>query len=376
MKDKITSIFFAGLIILLAVLNILTPEKGFSNKENRYLQSFPKITSKDIISGKFGDSFADYSTDQFLGRNTWISLKTMSDLALLKKDNGRVYFGKDHYLFDVDNGIDQVQYKKNINNINKFLDKLQESHKDIDIYALLVPTKSQVLQGKLPTNAPKVKESEIIDDLKKSLGDNINILNLIDPLKEKSDEYIYYRTDHHWTSKGAFYAYKNFFHMKGQETLLETDFIIENVSKDFLGTSYRKANFYLGKPDDIHAYLPKEELNYDITINEVDKADSFYDESYLNKTDKYSYFLGGDEAVIEIQSSVKNNKKILIIKDSFANSFIPFLANHYERIIVIDPRYFNGSLINYIEDKDIDEIVFLFNTQSFVQEKAFHILSL
>lgn len=370
MKNKITSLFFAGLLISIAILNIITPQRTFSGKENRYLQLFPDFNREDIISGKFGDDFEKYSSDQFVARNFWISLKTISDLAILKKDNDRVYFGKEDYLFDLDKAIKEEQEDKNIANINKLLINLRENHKDIDVYALLVPSKSQTLQNKLPDYAPTVDEEKIIDSLKFSLEDNINILSLIDILRNNSDEYIYYRTDHHWTSKGAYYGYQHFLKSKGDKPLDVDDFAVETVSKDFLGTSYRKANYYTGKPDNIDIYTPKDPIDYNIKINEIEKEDSLYDNSFLNKTDKYSYFLGGDKAVIEIETSIKNGKTILIIKDSFANSFIPFAVNNYEKVIAIDPRYFNIKIADYIEGKDIDEIVFLFSIQNFIQEKA------
>lgn len=376
MKNKVSTIFFAGFLILLSMLNILRPEKTFSNKENRYLQTLPEISGENIMSGKFADEFNDYSSDQFIGRDYWIGLKTISDLALLKKDNGRVYFGKEDYLFDLDDGIDQKQYRKNIENINIFLDTIKKENEDIDIYALLIPSKSSIMKDLLPLNAPLIDEEEIIADLNKSLKENINILNIIDLFNEKADQYIYYKTDHHWTSKGAFYAYTYFLKNKGQEALTEDEFTIERVSKNFLGTNYRKANLYLGEPDEIHIYTPRKEAESTIIINQQDEVKSFYDETYLDKIDKYSYFFGGDQSIIEIESSVKNGKKILLIKDSFANSFIPFLEKHYENILVIDPRYYKASIIDFIASEEIDEVLFLFNIQTFVQEKTFYMLSL
>lgn len=375
MKEKIRSIFFAGIIIAMAIFNIAKDDKAFSSKENRYLQGLPKIKKEDIISGKFGQKFEKYSTDQFILRNGWISLKTISDLAMLKKDNTRVYFGKEDYLFDLDEKIDNLQFDKNITSINTFLDKIGNNNEDINIYALLVPTKSQVLEDKLPTYAPKVDEKEIINQLSNSLRDNINIIGLMDVFDEKNDEYIYYKTDHHWTSKGAFYAYKYFMESKGETSLLEDDFKIEEISNDFLGTSYRKANYYRGRPDRMDIYTPKKDIDYDITINGIDKSHKLYEESHLDKTDKYSYYLGGDKPIMEINTSVKNDKTILIVKDSFANSFIPFLTNHYEKLIVIDPRYFNGSIGDLVEVEEVEEVLFLFNTQTFVQEKDLYILS-
>lgn len=375
MKEKLRSIFFVGLIISMSIFNIIKADKTFSKEENRYLEEFPKFSIEDIMSGEFGKSFEKYSTDQFIMRNAWISLKTISDLSMLKKDNSRVYFGKEGYLFDLDEKIDETQFGKSILSINAFLDKIDKINKDIDIYALLVPTKSQVLGNKLPPYAPKVNEEEIIDRLSDSLIDNIKIISLMNILNENNDEYIYYKTDHHWTSKGAFYAYKCFLESKGQTSLVEEDFKIHEVSKDFLGTSYRKANYYKGVPDSIDIYSPIKKIEYDMTINRKDKASSLYDESYLNKTDKYSYFLGGDKSIIEIDTSIIDGKAILVIKDSFANSFIPFLINHYEKIIVVDPRYFNGGIGELAQGQDIDEILFLFNTQSFVQEDSLQGLS-
>ena len=375
MKDKIKSIFFAGLLILLSLFNILLPEKTFSNKENRYLSKFPDINREDIISGKFADDFNDYSSDQFIGRDYWISLKTGSDLALLKKDNGRVYFGRDDYLFGLDQPLDMDQYRKNIGALNVFLERMERERPGAKVYALLVPSKAQVLGDYLPIHAPLIDEEKIIEDLRLSLRDNIGLIDPSSYLEERSNEYIYYRTDHHWTSKGAFYAYNYFLQSKGERLLDPKDFIIEELRGEFLGTNYRKANLYLGEPDRIHLYHPKEEIEKTILVNQQEERESFYDESFLDKTDKYSYFFGGDQGLIEIETSLEEGKNILILKDSFANSLIAFMEGDYKSITVIDPRYFRANPLDFMEDRDIDEVLFLFNTQSFVQEKDFTIFS-
>jgi hypothetical protein len=360
-------IIFTGLILSLSIGNILSPIKVFSNKENRYLQELPSLSFKDIISGKFTQDFETYTIDQFVFRDNWISLKTLGDLSLLKKDNGRIYFGKYDYLFDIDKEIDEKQLKENIESINKFLENM--SKYNIPVTSLLVPSKSTVLKEKLPLYAPTIDEEYIVDRLESSLSKNMELINLIEILNEKSNG-IYYKTDHHWTSKGAFYAYEYYMKQIGKEPLKEEDFLIEKVADDFYGTNYRKANFYLGLPDEIYIYNPKNIVEYNMKVNDKDEGNSLYDEKYLNKTDKYSYFLGGDKSLIEIKTSIKNNKTILIFKDSFGNSFIPFLTNHYENIIVIDTRYFNMNINDFIEDRDIDEILLLFNIKNFAEEKS------
>ncbi|MGN9166249.1 DHHW family protein [Tissierellaceae bacterium HCP3S3_D8] len=375
MKKKLRTLIFMSLLLSMSIVNILGPKRTFSTKENRYLQELPELNMDNLISGEFSKDFEKYTTDQFIHRDKWISLKTIGDLAMLKKDNNRVYFGKEDYLFDVDKELDELQFKKNVENINIFLNNINEYNRDIEINALLVPSKSQVLKDKLPLYAPVIDEEALLEKIKVSLKENINILDLFQIYREKSNEYIYYKTDHHWTTKGAFYAYEYYLNSKGEIPLKEEDFIITKVSDEFLGTSYRKANFYLGNPDEIYSYKPKNEVKYNITINNEKKENSLYDESYLNKTDKYSYFLGGDKSLIQIETSIKNDKTILVIKDSFANSFVPFLLNNYEKIIVIDPRYYRAGIIDYIKGRSIDEVLLLFNIQNFVKEKSFNLFT-
>lgn len=371
MKSKITTILFAGLIISISIVNIISPSKAFSSKENRYLQTLPEVNKKDIMSGEFSSDFEKYTTDQFIGRDLWIGFKTALDLAILKKDNTRVYFGKDDYLFDVDKAIDVEQLDKNLVSVNKFLEKLQSINREIKITTLLIPTKSQILKDKLPKYGPLVDEKALLEKIRLALNDNIKIIDLMDTLKEKRNEYIYYKTDHHWTTMGAYYGYKEYMEETGQIPLDQSEFTIETISDDFYGTSYRKANLLFALPDDMLIYKPKSDISYKVTYNLESQTNTLYDETFLNKTDKYSYFFGGDKAIVEIETSIKNNKTILILKDSFANSLIPFLTNHYEKIIVIDTRYYNASISQFVKDNDIDEVLFLYNIQNFLQEKTF-----
>lgn len=368
MKSKTRSILFSIVILSLSIINIVQPSKVFSNKENRYLDQFPELNFKNIMTGKFSTDFEKYASDQFVGRDNWIGLKTVSQLAMLKKDNGRVYFGKDDYLFDVESLLSEEQFQLNIKNINKFAAAIKEN---IKITALLVPTKTEVLKDKLPDYAPITDEKKLMENIKENLNPKIYVEDLIDLFKEHSKEYIYYKTDHHWTSKGAFYAYEEYVNSIGGSSLKETDFVIERVSDEFFGTSYRKANFYLGKADSIYKYSPINSIEFEVNYNNISKSNELYDNSFLNKTDKYSYFLGGDKALVEINTSVKNGKKILVVKDSFANSLIPFLINNYENILILDTRYFNTSVSKFINERDVDEVLLLYNIQTFVSEKTF-----
>lgn len=323
------------------------------------------------MSGEFTSNFEIYVTDQFLGRDNWIGLKTLSQLAIFKKDNGRVYFGSDDYLFDISTGIDEEQFNLNMDNVNKFIKNVKEYNNRIPITALLVPTKAEVLRDKLPLYAPVMNESEVVEKIKQRLDGRIQILDLIIPLKEYSNEYIYYRTDHHWTTNGAYYGYKEYMEEMEDTALGKDKFKINEVSNNFYGTSYRKANYYRGDPDTINTYTPNQSIDYEIMFNNQFKSKELYDDKYLDEVDQYSYFLGGDKALIQIETSTQNNKTIVVIKDSFANSLIPFLMAHYNNIVIVDTRYYNASIKDLIKDIDIDEILLLYNIQNFTNEKSF-----
>lgn len=368
MKDKFLVIIFIAVLVFITITNLLTSDKAFSSRENRYLQQLPQPSYESIISGKYSKEFEKYTIGQFIMREKWIGLKTLSDKLILKKDNGRVYLGKDGYLFNIDDNLNQSQFTKNIEAINKFSNEIIELNNDIDINALLVPSKSEAVKHKLPIFAPVVDEIELYTNIKESLNKEINLISLFETLSHEHN--LYYKTDHHWTTKGSLKAYQKYCNEIGIKPLVDKDFTIEVVSDDFLGTSYRKANFYLDKAEEIEKYILKNPVNLEVIYDRIKTSDDLYNEKFLSKTDKYSYFLGGDHSLVEINTDVKNNQSVLILKDSFANSMIPFLTSHYSNIYVVDMRYYNDNIINFIKVNEIEEVLMLYNVQTFVQEKT------
>ncbi len=301
MKNKQLTILFIIIIGSLSIINLISPSKSFSDKENRYLQQIPKISWASIKSGDFSSQFEKYTGDQFIFRDSWIGLKTLSEKVMLKKDNGRVYFGKENYLFDVKEDLDKVQYDKNINYLNQFVTNLDSIDKEIEITALLIPTKASVLNDKLPPFAPTVDEDDLFNKLEKALDNDIKLVNPHKALSLESDTY--YKSDHHWTSYGAYLGYKDYLISRQETPLALEAFNKEVVSEDFLGTSYRKANLFSYQGENIEKYTLKNYNKLSVLYNDVRVSDSLYDESFLEKTDKYAYFMGGDHALVKISNT-------------------------------------------------------------------------
>ncbi|QOR35109.1 hypothetical protein IMX26_16880 [Clostridium sp. 'deep sea'] len=363
--NKTLIIIFIGILVTFNISYALMPEKSFSESENRVLAKFPKLSLKQIMSGDFTESFEQYVIDQVLYRDKWVFIKSGIESVLQKKENNDIYFGKDNYLFK--------KFKKpsdtlsnNINNLNYFASKLTELQTSV----LLVPNSIKIYEDKLPKFVSVFDQLTVINTVKQNLNNGIIFSDIYSTLNNVKDEYIYFKTDHHWTMRGAYYAYTKYAEDMGFTAYNINDFSIETVSDSFFGTYYSKANKQL-PADSIETFNPKFSVSYQLEyLDSESKSTSLYDTSYLTKKDKYSMFLGGNHALLKITSSVTNNKKLIVIKDSYSHCFIPFLANHYEEIHVVDLRYYKLNIYDYITENKIDNALFLYNVTSFGEDNS------
>ena len=189
----------------------------------------------------------------------------------------------------------------------------------------------------------------------------MKFIDVYNELASKKEEYIYYKTDHHWTTDGAYYAYEKFCEEAGILKKKKSEYDIETISKDFYGTSYSKAGFKDITPDTIKIYIPKDKENYKIEYSDSKIEDNtLYSMDNLNKKDKYAVFFGGNHPLVKITTGIKNNKKLLVIKDSYANSFVPFLTSIYNEIYMVDLRYYDDSVTKLAKLNGIDNILFLY----------------
>ncbi|EDS78412.1 conserved hypothetical protein [Clostridium botulinum C str. Eklund] len=398
------SILMIVFVMAMFVINSVSKEKRFSEAENRVLQNKPTYSFEKLKSGKFTQEYEKYITDQFAFRNFWVGVKSSSDKLLGKKDNNGVYLGSNGYLLEKPAKVDKDLLEDNIESINEFAKR----NPQCKVNFLLVPNSVKVLQDKLPKYATHEDEKKIIDSVKKDLNSkNIKFVDVYDDLNMHNKEYIYYKTDHHWTTLGAYYAYKNLGNVLNYKPLELNDFNIEKVTDSFYGTLYSKGNYREIQPDFIQIFKSKKEIKYKVKYFDNKKStDTLYEMKNLNKKDKYSIFLDGNHDLVVINtnskdeninkkqciikqkirknkkkkfvkkrkrikySRVKENKKLLIIKDSYAHSLVPFLTNHYDEIHMIDLRYFNDNVDKYMKDNNIKNILILYNGLSFIKEQT------
>lgn len=364
----ILSIIFLIFIIGLALFNLVKTDNLISEQENRKLQQKPKFSVANLIKGNFNKEYNSYISDQFPMRDFWIKLKSNIELSIGKNNSNNVFVCKDNYLIEGFKESSLEETNEKVDTINQFVNKNQK----LNISFMLVPTATKIWEDKLPKFAPVDDELKYISDFKSKLDSKIKFIDTYDTLNKNKDEDIYYKTDHHWTTKGAYLGYKEMCKTTGITPKEENQFEVEEVTNNFYGSLYSKLGAGIGNPDAINIYFPKEQndivVNY---CNEQKKVASLYINSSLDEKDKYQVFTGGNHSLINIKSLAGDpKKKLLVIKDSYANSFLPFLTPHYGEIDVVDLRYYIDNLNELIDLDDITDVLFLFNVNTFNEDKS------
>lgn len=368
---RLPGVIFMVLLLGLAGKEALSHQRTYSPVEKRELQTRPEISITKVLDGRFQKKYESYLRDQFPGRDHWVSFQTDMELFMGKNEIHNVYIGKNHYLLEhyTEKEFDPQQISKNLQALEKFVGKAKQN---ADVHVMMVPTKSWVLREKLPAFAPHYKEQKFYDALQQKLEKEDVLISVEPVLDAHKEEEIYYRTDHHWTTLGAWYAYEQYTKAVGgdlQRAQGKKKF--RCISKDFYGITYAKIN-YARQADKIEIYEPADKLRVVYNMGEK-KTKTLYDVSFLKTADQYSVFTGGNQAVLEITGGIKNGKTLLLIKDSFANSILPFLAEDYEKLVVVDLRQLNVSGDRLLEMFSPTDILILYNSAQFAQDKEFEI---
>ena len=233
---------------------------------------------------------------------------------------------------------------------------------------MLIPNSIYINQDKLPDNVTTYNQEQIINEFYSKLDDKIKTVNVTDILIENKDEYIYFKTDHHMTSFGAYLAYMKYCSVANIEAEKLSNFERKTVSTKFLGTFDSKAQIPNQEKDRIEIYINQK--NSDIKSAEYDNetTKSIFNTEYLDKKDKYSYFLNGNNSKAIIKTNVDNNKKLLVIKDSYAHIMSQFLCENYSEVHFLDPRYTNFDYVEYVKENEITDVLFLYNVSNFTTD--------
>ena len=372
MKEKLKElkqypllVLFFLFIFCFMIADGLWPKRTESDLERRDLAQFPKFSFSSLVKNEWTAKYGEYTKDQVIERDSWLKAQSLCESLLFRKEEiGGAMIGKNDALFTKMFALTPTEEKllqKNTTLVQQFIEKFPGQ-----VTFLLAPSSSVINAEELPANTPMLDENARLDTIFSTVGE-ANSLDLREPFTAaKDDVQLYYDTDHHWTSYGTYLAYQQFCQMRGL-TPMEVSESDYTTVPGFYGTTYSKALYWKSKPDTI-AYLdlpnamtvwnvsPTFELTENFTA-------TMYDKSKLETGDKYAMFLYGNNGYSTIEGDGEGS--ILVVKDSYANSFIPYLTANYARIGVIDPRGFGLSVADFAQQEGYDEVLLLFNFQSF-----------
>ena len=364
------TVLFCLFIFGFGIALVVSPGRDFSEQENRYLSQFKAPTLEALRTGEFMEDFEDYVTDQFPLRDGWIQLKALSERALGKQENNGVYFGADgQTLFAQFKAPSRAELEKRVGFVNTLGANL-----DVPVYFSLVPDKSWVWRALLPANAPNVDDGSTIDGAMELCRENVTFIDLrqalavtcgtTDPMALGP----FYRTDHHWTSLGAYQSSLTLAEAMGLTPVMPGDRFTE-VSASFYGTTYSSSGAGWVEPDKIHTLIPEGGTKGNVTVTGYPEGkpveSSLYHEEKLSVKDKYAYFLGGNQPLCVIRNPDAEGGRLLVIRDSYSDSLAPFLAEQFQEVHLFDLRYTNQSLKQYAADNGIDRVLVLYSVSNF-----------
>lgn len=354
--------FFIGI----AALILFSKDTLFSVEENRYLAGKPKISVAGILSKDFQSDMEKFLSDQIPLRNQLMASATVIKKSIGIRNINDAYIGKNGFYFEkiTDNDINKKRFKNNLRFVKTFI----QNYDNIEFKAMLVPGAGNILSKYLPKAALVYNYDKLIEDVKNIFGSE-KVIELEKGLEDEAREHnifsytdVYYKTDHHWTAVGAYIGYKQFANSHCKKA---KKFNLQKLADNFYGTLYSKVMDIKKEGDTI--YGPSNLAK--VTVDNGEKiTNSIYHMEKKNVKDKYQIFFGGNFGQVDITTENKNGKHLFVLKDSFANSFVPYILDDYDTITMIDLRYFAGNLNLLIKEKKITEMLLLYEMSNFASD--------
>lgn len=364
-KSIIISLLFLLLVFSFTLWDFLTPDRDFSEWENRTLTPRPALTLSSLLEGDFGREYEDYITDQFPWRDGFVKTKFVADMLLGKRESGEVYI--------TDGALFMKQQTPNMSYVERSLEKISSFAETvgIDTTLLVVPSSAYIYRDSLPAFAPVVNEAEIFAYIEKNIK-NAKFIDITNKLYSERENYIYFHTDHHWTMLGAEIGYNAFLsslNITPSYTREE-----EVLTKDFFGTLSSKSGAVHIAPDTIETLTHPDAES--VTVwNGVEKTEysSVYFPSFLDEKDKYSYFLGTNEPLVHVRTG-REGPRLIVFKDSYAHIMCPLMLEDFGEILFVDLRYMGVEVEKRVEDvtglgfADFDHALFLYSADTFTTQ--------
>lgn len=360
MADRILLSLCALMLSVCGLLIYILPSHTFSEAENRPLTVAPRFTFHSLFSGQFTSAVTDFYADQFPWRNAFVEVKAMTELAALRLENNDVMLGRDGYI------VKRLEYDEAAyETIRKNMDALESFRRFCEkngtaCTLAVVPRGEDVLKSKLLSTYDGVRAAQSWQDVEGRTE------TFTERLRTLADDgaYVWYKTDHHYTALGAYYVYEALGASLGYTPRPLSDFTMEYASDGFYGTTYSSSGMRWVAPDTLTFFRYEgDERFYTSFSSGGEGFDGFYDRSYLAARDQYSAYLGGNHALTRVTCPGETRPKLMLVKDSFAHALAPFLAQHFD-LVLVDLRYYTSSVRRLWEAEQPDAVLVLYGLDS------------
>lgn len=360
-----TAIVFFSFIVGICIYSFFVKAQSFSETENRNLQQKPEFSLSSFMEGAYQTDMAKFQSDQYYKRESFVQMKTNIERKLGKVIFQDVFVGRKQILFQKSVLVDTGKLKELSTAFNAFA----KNYENLNISVMLVPNKATIWEGSLPHTIKNQNQQERMRTFQSMLSEKISWIDVTKPLLDNKDKYLYYRSDHHWTALGAslgFEAYKQ----QRLKNIPALPYTLEPINRSFFGTLATKSANYQGRGDVVSIPVMKDQDYIVDYVKEQKKATSIYVREKATSKNPYDVFLGGNHPLVQIRSVATNKVNLLLLKDSFANSFLPFLLPYYRSITIVDPRYYYDDIHTLIKDQKIQEILFLYNANTLFSDTS------
>ena len=351
-SEILTIALFCGFLFTMAVLYLILPKTEFSQLEKRYLAEFPKGDWEEIASGDWGEDVETYLADHIPGRDFFVGLNAYFDLYTGRQAGKDIRVSGDR-LVEAPLDVDASASMTKMNIINSFADAVGQP-----VHLAIVPSAGWALEGR----SGGYFDDGIIRGINAMAGENVQPLDLLPTFENRPE--LFYRTDHHWTSEGAYEAYRVLMAEFGREFLEKSDFSIEIV-EDFRGSTYSRSALWLTPGEELELWHGSGEL----TVTNAEAVGShqgvFYRER-LEEADKYTVYLDGNHSLVRIVNPEKTGR-ILVIRDSYSNCLGAFLAESYGEVVLVDLRYYVNP-VSGLAAEGFDDILILYSIGNFMTD--------
>lgn len=354
-SQRITAIIFCAFLAGFGLLHILLPDRTFSPVENRTLAQKPEFSWAALADGSYTAGLETYLEDQFPLRDGWMGLKNRWEYLLGKREFHGVYLCGDTLIHKIE---DAGRAEQNIG----YLRRLTENT-ELPVYVGLIPTAAEVWKDRLPDGAENFDQAAYLEQVKAEVPGAVWV-DVAGSLADHAGEPVFYRTDHHWTSLGAYYGCCAMMEAMGEEPAKLGEASV--VSESFNGTLYSTSGIHWLEPDIIERYISGET----VTVQDGETTHGLYVDRFLEEKDKYASFLGGNAPLYIVRNSeAASQQKLLVVRDSYSDSLAPFLSEQFAEIHLLDLRYYRTSVARYAEENGIDQIFVCYSVENFVKDQ-------